>query len=507
MVEILAKITKERSADITHKGFTFGHQIPSQRIHPLIKPNLDSVFIIAEIKRSSPSAGLIDPISSPKDLALSYLNGGAGAISVLCEEHHFSGSLDDLMLIKNTFPNACILRKDFIQYPQEIEVSYRAGADMILLIVAMFIDEKTGFEQFSALYQECLSYGLTPLIEVHNTKEIDFIKPLNPTLVGINSRNLHTFEIDIPYACSLISLLPRNTKVIFESGIESDTLAYMIGSLGFDGLLCGGYLVAHSNPTQALQSLKTSILNARTQQPRFYQSIFAKMPYKKPLIKICGITRLDDALTIAEYPVDMFGFIMVEKSPRFIESKQIKHITKALKTLYPHILRIGVIDDNPKTLQNARNLLSEGHLDALQLHGINPTSPHYFGGIDLNKAHFCFYPVINIAQKDDLCNFVGAFCLLDSRSALGGGSGQSIDTEVLSSLKLQHLCIAGGINAQNLNDFLSLKPMMLDVNSGIESQPGRKDSQKIKEFFATLENLLPNHTTKHDIIADSQNLE
>lgn len=494
MVEVLARITTQRSQDIANRDFNFGYKIPQERIHPLIKPDFSSIFIIAEIKRSSPSAGLINPILSPKDLALSYLNGGAGAISVLCEEHHFGGSLNDLIHIKNTFPNTCVLRKDFIQYPQEIEVSYRAGADMILLIVAMFIDEETGLERFSALYQECLSYGLTPLIEVHNAKEIDFIKPLNPDLVGINSRNLHTFEIDIPNACSLISLLPQNTKVIFESGIESDTFAYMIGSLGFDGLLCGGYLVTHSNPTQALQSLKTSIHDARTQQPRFYQTIFTKMPHKKPLIKICGITHLDDALAIAEYPADMLGFVMVEKSPRFIESKQIRNIAKALKTLYPHILRVGVVDDNPKTLQNARNLLSEGHLDALQLHGVNPALPHYFGGVDLNKAHFCFYPAINIAQKNDLCDFVGAFCLLDSRSVLGGGSGQSIDIDVLSSLKLPHLCIAGGINAQNLDNFLSLKPMMLDVNSGIESQPGRKDLQKIKEFFANLEKLLPNHT-------------
>lgn len=97
MVEVLAKIIAKRSQDIATKGLDFGHTIPQNRIHPLIPPKLDKPLIITEIKRASPSAGHIGDIHSVTHLAQSYLNGGASAISVLCEERHFNGSLRDLM--------------------------------------------------------------------------------------------------------------------------------------------------------------------------------------------------------------------------------------------------------------------------------------------------------------------------------------------------------------------------------------------------------------------------
>ena len=492
MVEVLAQITTQRSQDITQKGFDFGYKIPQKRIHPLIKPCFEPMLFIAEIKRASPSAGQIGAINSPTKLASDYLNGGAGAISVLCEERYFGGSLSDLMAVKNAYPRACILRKDFIQYPQEIEISYRAGADMVLLIAAMFIDEDDGFTRFKSIYDECLKYDITPLIEVHNHNEIDFIAPLNPALVGINARNLHTFNIDIPTACTLKNALPHS-KVIFESAINSPHSAFIVGSFGFDGLLCGSYLVSHKNPTHALQKLKNAFIHAKKTQPRFYQQIFSHLSThtqdvdSQPLLKICGITNLDDALALAQEEIQLLGFILVENSPRYIESKQIKEIAKALQTLYPHILRVAVVNDDKVALSIAKSLYEQGYIDAIQLHGLNPLTPDTFANISLKESLFCFYPVQNVAHIDDFNpKYEGAFCLVDSKSTQGGGSGKSINIDVLHSLQEQYLCIAGGINPHNIKDFLALKPALHDINSGIESQVGKKD---ICKFHTLLENL------------------
>lgn len=494
MVEVLAKITTQRSQDIAAKGLDFGHTIPSNRIHPLIPPKLDSAFIITEIKRASPSAGHIGDIHSVTHLAQSYLNGGACAISVLCEERHFNGSLADLMQVKNAYPNACVLRKDFIQDSQEIEISYRAGADMVLLIAAMFIDEKEGFLQLQKIYDKCLSFGITPLLEVHSQREINFITPLQPTLVGVNSRNLHTFEIDIPATCvlrqSLQDSLPAS-KVIFESGIVSASSAFMIGSLGFNGLLCGSYLVAHPNPTQAIQSLKSAFNLGFTQKPRFYFDVFHKWHRKKIAIKICGITSLDDALQIGEIQtyggVDMLGFILAKNSPRFIESKQIKNIAKALQKLYPHILRIAVVNDK-HSLNTAKTLYKEGYIDGIQLHSLNPQTPKMYANTSLEEALYCYYVAQNVESLQDFTpKYEGVFCLIDSKSAQGGGSGKNVAKDVLLSLKERYLCIAGGIKPQTLQEVLTLKPSMLDINSGVEKSPGIKDIALIKQILHTLE--------------------
>ena len=494
MVEVLAKIIAKRSQDIATKGLDFGHTIPQNRIHPLIPPKLDKPLIITEIKRASPSAGHIGDIHSVTHLAQSYLNGGASAISVLCEERHFNGSLRDLMQVKNAYPNACVLRKDFIQDSQEIEISYRAGADMVLLIAAMFIDEKDGFLQLQKIYEKCLSFGITPLLEVHNQREIDFITPLQPALVGVNSRNLHTFEIDIPSACvlrqSLQDSLPTS-KVIFESGIDSASSGFMVGSLGFNGLLCGSYLVAHKNPTHAIQSLKKAFELGFTQKPRFYNDVFHKWHKEKILVKICGITSLDDALQIGELGtyggVDMLGFILAKNSPRFIKSKQIQNIAKALQKLYPHILRIAVVNDK-HSLNTAKILYKEGYIDGIQLHSLNPQTPKMYANTSLEDALYCYYVAQNVENLTDFSKeYAGAFCLIDSKSIQGGGSGKSVAKDVLLSLKERYLCVAGGINPQNLKSFLALKPSLLDINSGVEKSAGLKDINAIQQILNTLE--------------------
>ncbi len=475
------------------------------RAVPLNPPNLDSALVIAEIKRASPSAGKIGEISNPSALAQKYLQGGAGAISVLCEQDYFKGDLEDLKEVKVANPNACVLRKDFVTQIEQIAESYAFGADMVLLIAAVFIGQQNpfgGFSQLEALYQECLKFGLMPLIEVHNALEVDFITPLNAKLIGVNSRNLHTFIIDKIQAYNLLEKIQDKnpqSKVIFESSLNCDFDGFVVGNLGFNGILCGSYLVRNLEPKFAVKHLKNAIEVGSKDFNVFYKNAFKLLDSPIGFIKICGISNIEDALMCAEALQELkevqniqedsklaaLGFIIEPKSPRFIEVQEIRKIAKMLEG-FPNILKVIVLKDDKNQMKSALNLYREGIVDALQLHGIKKAG--WFGGVELKKADFAFYEAWNVGCAEDLGEFVSPFVLLDSKSALGGGSGQGIDLNVLKQLKekVQSLCVAGGVGIENIKSLKQIGVKMLDINSSIEFEPGKKDSTKLQALIANL---------------------
>lgn len=489
MIEVLRKITQKRKEKIQKLGFGFGYEIPNERLVPLNPPkfSIDDPLMIAEIKRSSPSAGKIGEIPNPLKLAGEYLDNGAKVISVLTEEEHFNGSLKDLMEIKNHFKNATILRKDFIQDLEEIEVSYRCGADMVLIIIAMFLDNE---ELLKNMLLECKKYNITPLVEVHTQEEIDFALKFDVLIMGVNSRNLHTFEIDKIKALSLRESIPLEIKCIFESGIESSFDGYLSAAFGFDGMLCGSYLVSSEKVSDILPPLIKSYAQGKKYAKNFYKDIFKNINTGKILVKICGIMNLDDALKAIEAGADMIGFVMVKKSPRYMDLKSVKEISKALKTLYPHIHKIAVITNNQDEIKQAKELFREGFIDCLQLHSFDISSSK-FGSQTLDSIDFNFYPCINFGSSVDYPkNCPYPFVLLDSKSKQKGGSGKSIPIEELKKIKDKNkiLFIAGGIGLDNIDDFLSLEPKMLDINSKIEDSVGKKDLKKMSELISRIKN-------------------
>ncbi len=487
---ILEKICNMRKEKIKKIGFEFGFKVPKKRETPLCPPsfNAPSPFLIAEIKRSSPSAGDINPIDNPIKLAGLYLDSGASAISVLTEEAHFKGSLQDLMDIKKTYKNVTILRKDFLQYPEEVEVSFRAGADMILLIIAMFLEDKNTFE---AILSEARKLEIAILFEIHSWEEYLFLSPYlksDKELLGINARNLHNFEISKQDALILahkIKNIKPDIPIIFESGISSSHDGYVLGASQINGMLCGSYLVRQNGKN--LSALKQAFIKGYKQSIKSFESYLFKhlAKSKRPIIKICGITNLDDALLCAEAGADMLGFILVPDTPRYITPNQVKQISKALALLHPNILKIGVLPDNYQAIKDAKDLLDSKILDSLQLHSVKDFSK--FGGIDLKESIFSFYPSIIFENIKNLPNYdILPFILLDSK--YGGGSGKCIESHLLQTLKMadKSLFIAGGIGIENLDTFLSLEPKMLDINSKLEYKPGYKDTHKVKEFFKIL---------------------
>ncbi|CAN5337007.1 indole-3-glycerol phosphate synthase TrpC [soil metagenome] len=197
----------------------------------------DTVHIIAEIKRASPSRGPLADILDPASLAVSYERGGASAISVLTEGRRFGGSLADLEAVREvaTVP---LLRKDFIAEPYQVLEARAAGADMVLLIVAA-LDQAT----LESLFRLVNDLGMTPLIETHSADEVDRALDLGADLVGVNARDLSTFELDQDLFGSLADMIPSGVIRIAESAVKTPADVAHYRRAGADAVLVGEALV------------------------------------------------------------------------------------------------------------------------------------------------------------------------------------------------------------------------------------------------------------------------
>jgi len=212
--------------------------------------NASSLGIIAEVKKASPSKGIICPDFDPVKISHSYENGGAHAISVLTDNTFFQGCIEYLQTVREnvTLP---VLRKDFIIDPLQVEETSHIGADAMLLIAAALDNS-----QMQDLYQAANELKIDPLIEVHSLEELDRVLKLDPPLIGINNRNLSTFNVDINLTVELIKKIPQSITVISESGIENGDQARMLKSHGVKALLVGESLVKLENPSDLIHELR-----------------------------------------------------------------------------------------------------------------------------------------------------------------------------------------------------------------------------------------------------------
>lgn len=213
----------------------------------------DSLSCICEVKKASPSKGLIRPDFRPVDFAKEYETAGANAISCLTEEHFFQGSSEYLAAIRKEV-NIPILRKDFIFDEYQIFEAAAIGADAVLLIAAML--EK---EQFATLYKLAHGLGLSVLTEVHDLDELNKVSFIKPEILGVNNRNLNTFEVSLDTVQKLKPYAPDNAVFVSESGIKSNEDMKMVRSLGADAVLIGETLMRSENITSALHSLREGV--------------------------------------------------------------------------------------------------------------------------------------------------------------------------------------------------------------------------------------------------------
>jgi len=206
--------------------------------------------IVAEIKRASPSVGLIVPHLDPAEIASAYEAAGADAVSVLTEADHFLGDLAYVDVARSA-TRLPILRKDFLATPYEVAQSAAYGADAILAIVAGLDDMR-----LAALLEHAHAYALDVLVEVHTEPELRRALALGATLLGINNRNLHTFETDLAVTEELLPLVPATAVVISESGVRSQDDVRRLVAHGARGVLVGESLMRAEDKAQAIGALK-----------------------------------------------------------------------------------------------------------------------------------------------------------------------------------------------------------------------------------------------------------
>lgn len=207
--------------------------------------------VIAEIKRRSPSKGDLAPDLDPAKTAMAYEEGGASCLSVLTDGPFFGGSVDDLQVARASAASTPVLRKDFTIDADQVYETKGIGADAILLIVAAVPDD--GY--LRELHELATDLGLSPLVEVHDDAELERALAIGATFVGINARNLGTFEEDLGVGERLVGRLPDDAVSVAESAIRSVGDAERMAEVGFDAVLVGEALVRADDPTALVRDL------------------------------------------------------------------------------------------------------------------------------------------------------------------------------------------------------------------------------------------------------------
>jgi indole-3-glycerol phosphate synthase / phosphoribosylanthranilate isomerase len=241
---------------------------------------------IAEVKRRSPSAGELRADADPAALASAYERAGAAAVSILVDAR-FDGSWDDLRSARAA-ARLPLLAKGFFSTDEDLRTAREAGADAALLILRDLDDETA-----KRLLAAAADLGLDTLVEAHDAAELARATRLDAGVIGINARDLATFEIDRRAQLELVAAAPRDRVVVAESGIESRAQGAAAELAGADAILVGSALMRAPEPAAKLAELLS-----------------------RPLVKVCGVTRAEDVAAAADAGADLVGFVLAEGSPR-----------------------------------------------------------------------------------------------------------------------------------------------------------------------------------------------
>lgn len=484
--DILAEIVEKRKADIDRLGISFGFKRPkrSRPTHPFIA----TPGTILEVKRSSPSKGDIAMGLDPAETARSYAQAGTAAISVLTEGNYFHGALSDLSKVVEAAPDTAVLRKDFLLYPEEVDVAYDFGADAVLLIARILSDET-----LRQMAGRARSLGMTPFVEVRtedDLRKLKLVQKDGALVAGVNARDLRNFHIDplIPAAFRR----ELGERAVFESGIQVPEDAAFARRLGFEGVLIGE---SAAKSPQTAKALVDAFCNATPDAyGKFWRCFAEKREHLQkrhpgaPLIKICGMTNAEDALLSAELGADMLGFVLYAKSPRRTTENDVRETVRILRDALGENapLCVGVVaDSNTPEEKSAISLANEGVLDAVQFHGC-PLPAHD------NAAHFGYYSAVRLKSPEEAVRLAETNhhshprTLIDAYVPhMAGGTGKRLADEVIDAFRENSaLWLAGGISPQNFGEVVNrFHPELLDLSSALEASPGKKDPAKLRELF------------------------
>ena len=473
------QIVARRRERIAAEGHSLGASVPDERTVP-VAPFLSPPGVICEIKRRSPSRGPIDAGLDPVALAGRYREAGARSLSVLTEEDHFAGSLDDLTVVKQSWPDLAILRKDFLLDPIDIQISYRAGADAVLLIAAILSKD-----QLFELHEAATESGMVALVELHDEDDFEKAALVKPSLVGINARNLATFQVDLLTPIRLRSRITWPHRCVFESGILHAEDAATVSMNRFEGVLVGEAAVRRPGGVgEIISSFRepTTIGPVVHPEGTFWSRLMerADAHQNRPLAKVCGITRREDAELAVSLGADLLGF-MFAKSSRRAGLALLREVSDLC------VLKVAIVagERGGKIDPEVAEALRAGLIDVVQLHGFESPS-------ECATIAFPYYKVVSIGAPQDAALIAEYRCprvLIDARDpSARGGTGKRIPNELVRAAADQGpLWLAGGLSPDNIRSVTeTYRPELVDLSSGLESAPGRKDPQLLRRFFEQL---------------------
>jgi indole-3-glycerol phosphate synthase / phosphoribosylanthranilate isomerase len=408
---------------------------------------------ILECKAASPSAGVLVPDYDPAGLAGAY-EGMADAVSVLTEPEFFGGELAHLTRVRARLKDVPLLRKDFILGPDEVMEARAYGADAVLLMLSVLEDA-----DWRACHEACLALGMDALTEVHDRGELERALALGAPIIGINNRDLKTLQVDLGVTERLARLIPEDRLVVCESGIASRDDVLRLAPL-IDWFLVGTRLSRGGRPDQSARTLVVG------------------------RVKVCGLTRPEDALVAWQAGATFGGLIFAPDSPRRID----RDTATGVQSAAPLLDWVGVFRD--QAVGEVSHLARSLGLSAVQLHGnedgayARELRDRLPAGCEIWKA------VPGRAPLTSSCAFAADRLLLDSGpEGRLGGSGRVFDAEALADVDIGGHVLAGGIRPENVERAARLGGWMIDVNSGVEQAPGIKDAALLKALFTRLRSL------------------
>ncbi|KAF9650940.1 N-anthranilate isomerase [Thelephora ganbajun] len=333
---ILDKIYSQRLKDVDMAKSTPGtspHDLSTLLKLNLAPPQIDFVkrmkvrspALMAEIKRASPSKGPISMSANAAQQALDYALSGVSAISVLTEPTWFKGSLLDMYLARQAVDSLtnrpAILRKDFILDEYQISEARLHGADTVLLIVSML-----PLGRLQVLYDFSLSLGMEPLVEVNNGKEMEIALSIGAKVIGVNNRNLHSFDVDMGTTTRLVDMVRgRDVTLCALSGITGPEDVRMYTAQGVRGVLIGEALMRAGNTRKFIRELLDI--------PEALLSSSVPADHRpSPLVKVCGIRTEQEAVDARDAGVDLLGLMFVQKSRRRVGYEEAKRISSRIRS-------------------------------------------------------------------------------------------------------------------------------------------------------------------------------
>ena len=422
---------------------------------------------ICEVKKASPSKGIIAEHFPYLDIAKEYEVAGAAAISVLTEPDFFKGDKKYLQEIASTV-KIPVLRKDFIIDEYQIYQAKVWGASAILLICACLdVSTLTKFRELAD------SLGLSSLVEAHDEKEVQMAIDCGARIIGVNNRNLKDFTVDVQNSVRLRNLVQDDVIFVSESGLETPEDIQVLRDNNIGVALMGETFMRSPNKVEKLAYLYG---------PTYYT----------PKVKMCGISKVETIPAVVEAKPDYMGLVFAS-SKRQVTVDQAKTLVEELHKQYTKRYNNGAEQSNNdeiktvgifvnETLDNLVTIATEVNLDAVQLHGDEDEA---FIQSLKERTNVEVWKAVQVRSAADAEKWIDSsadMLLFDAyHKDERGGTGEVFDWSSLDEFERPFM-LAGGIDSTNVARAIrTVRPYGIDISSGIETD-GVKDDEKIKAF-------------------------